>query len=152
MRLRAERLLFLFAIVLVIINCGCQERPMRRPVSIFDLGNYQQFTEPVTYRPEAQLMVFKDAQGLSFMSTECTYDLALLTLNNPQVFGPATIFSSSFSTSKYGLRGDVLSGPAKFPLPFYRARYAEAILDGPKTSIYVELPGEVAASWRLALP
>jgi len=134
----------------IAILSGCNNSPRKRPVGLLDLGNFQQFTETYTYRPDAQIMVFKDEAGLSFMSTECTYDLALLK------FAPGPTgemeFSSNFSTSRYSLTGGVLSGPSKFPLPFYRARYAEAVLDGPKTSIYVETPREVPESWRLAIP
>lgn len=135
---------------LLLLCAGCTNSPKRRPVGVLGVGDYRQFTEPYTYRPDVQLVVFKDERGLSFMSTECTYDLALLQLA-PGPSG-ALEFTSAFSTSRYSLDGKVLSGPANFPLPFYRARYAEEVLGGPKTSIYVEIPGEVGSDWRLALP
>ncbi len=137
-------------VVVSMLALGCTDRPMKRPISVLDVGDYRQYTEPFTYRQDQQLVVWKDERGLAFMSTECTYDLALLDLA-PSPTG-ALEFTSKFSTSRYSQEGKVLSGPAKFPLPFYRARYGEAVLGGPKTSIYVEVPEEVSESWRLQLP
>lgn len=144
----ALRSVFIFSVG--ILALGCTDRPMKRPIGVLDLGDYRQFTEPFTYRPDQQLVVWRDGRGFSIMSTECTYDLALLDLA-PGPSG-ALEFTSKFSTSRYTQGGKVLNGPAKFPLPFYRARYDEAVLGGPKTSIYVDIPDEVSESWRLPFP
>ena len=143
-----KRWLSVFLVGMLVL--GCSDRPMKRPVSVIDVGDYRQFTEPFNYRPDQQIVVWKDEGGLSFMSTMCTYDLALLKLA-PGPTG-ALEFTSNFSTSRYSQTGEVLSGPSKFPLPFYKARYGEAVLGGPKTSVYVEIPGEASKSWRLPLP
>lgn len=151
-RQHAVRTLALFLAIGVVVSglVGCGDRPMRRPVVTLGLGDFSQFTAPFTYRPDTQIMVFRDENGLSFMSTNCTYDLALLKF--AKTASGEMEFSSPHSASRYSLTGEVLAGPAKFRLPFYRARYAEEKLGGPKTSIYVEIPTEVDGSWRLPVP
>ena len=151
-RQHTVRALGLFLAICVVVSglVGCGDQPRRRPVVTLALGEFSQFTEPFTYRPDAQIMVFRDDQGLSFMSTNCTYDLALLKFG--KTASGEMEFSSLYSASRYSLTGEVLAGPAKFRLPFYRARYAEEKLGGPKTSIYVEIPREVDSSWRLSVP
>jgi hypothetical protein len=104
-----------------------------------------------TYRPDLRLFIRIDERGLSVMSTECTYDLSPLRLVDEE---GERLFISDFSESRYSLVGEVISGPQRAPLPFFKARLAPGLIGGlvPDT-LFVELGelNEVGSDWRLPL-
>jgi hypothetical protein len=53
--------------------------------------------------------------------------------------GRERFFISRFSGAHYSVEGKVLSGPAKAPLPYFRARLAEGSWGSARDTLFVEL-------------
>ena len=143
------RICTLFLMLLTFASCG--SRQLHRPAQVMRVGPIASFFEsPETYLPDLRIIVRIDDRGLSVMSTECTVDLSPLELVEE---GENRFLRSRFSTAKYSLTGQVLSGPAVAPLPYFKARLAEGIWGGAKDTLFVEIGSlnEVNSEWRLSL-
>ena len=139
----------LFSMLLTFASCG--SRQLHRPAQVMRVGPIERFLEsPETYLPDLRILVRIDDRGLSVMSTECTVDLSPLELIEE---GKNRFLRSRFSAAKYSLTGQVLSGPAVAPLPYFKARLAEGVWGGAKDTLFVEIGSlnEVNSEWRLSL-
>ena len=123
---------------------GC--RP-KRPYGVERLGPLKDFIGAETYLERQNLLVRDEDGGLSCMSTMCTYDLSPLVLRRT---AEGCELISRFSHSRYDCRGKVLSGPAKYDLPYYELFAAPGEYEGriPDT-LYVWISKEKPPSWRL---
>lgn len=139
---------FVCLVLLVFIISGCNSpHNQKRPPTYLTLGFVEDLKRPETYLADKRLLLRLDEQGFWVMSTQCPYDSSPL---RPKEEGGKIIFASDLSDSTYSVEGEVLTGPAKHPLPFYKLEIAEHIVGGPKDTLYVHLGSEVDSDWRLA--
>ena len=131
---------------------GCQPGVRKRPVGYLRVGKYLEIPMGVTYRPDLLLVLRRDIDGISAMSTACTYDLSPLTLKSKKGENGADEqrFFSSYTDSVYSIDGDVINGPAKAALPYYQLVLREGTYDGARDTVFVKIGHEVDRSWRLS--
>lgn len=148
---RFEVFLRLFPLLFAVLFSSCGSRELHRPAQVMRVGPIARFLQASeTFLPELRLFIRVDDRGLSVMSTECTVDLSPLELVE---VGRERFFISRFSGAHYSVEGKVLSGPAKAPLPYFRARLAEGSWGSARDTLFVELGSlnEVEPDWRLPL-
>jgi hypothetical protein len=128
---------------------GCQSGEMRRPPGYFRLGLVVDLARsPETHFSDYKILLRRDGQGFSAMSTACTYDLTpLMRVGQPG----DEHWRSSYTESEYGADGQVLHGPAKAPLPFYFLRIAPGEYGGKPDTLFVEVGVTRPKEWRLPL-
>lgn len=134
------------SISFILLGCNSPHN-QKRPPTYLTLGFVEDLKRPETYLPDKRLLLRFDERGFWVMSTQCPYDSSPL---RPREEEEKIILASDLSASTYSVDGDVLSGPAKYSLPFYKLEIAEQIVGGPKDTLYVHLGSEVDSQWRLA--
>jgi hypothetical protein len=143
------RLCVVFSPFISLILSGCEQKGLERPYGYIKLGKIDQFIGRRTFLTRDRLLIRRDEQGLSVMSTLCTYDLSPLT---PQTTAHGIRFVSQYSTSTYDISGVVLRGPAQVTLPYYELRLASEDETGVRDTLYVYVGKHVSPSWRLPMP
>lgn len=141
-------ILFILIVTLVsglIVGCNSPHN-QKRPPTYLTLGFVEDLKRPETYLADKRLLLRLDEGGFWVMSTQCPYDSSPL---RPKEENGKIVLASDLSTSTYALDGEVLSGPARYALPFYELEIAEHIVGGPKDTLYVKLGAEVDGTWRL---
>lgn len=136
----------MFCALLTLVSCQPQVR--KRPFGYVRLGPAKNYLATETYEKDYNLLIRRDKQGLYAMSTKCTHDLSNLLLNRA---GGRIVFSSSYSPSTYDQNGKVLTGPAKFDLPYFRLKIEAGKYGGPRNTLYAVIGDEVGPSWRMSL-
>ena len=132
-----------FAVSAVIL--ACNSSGMKRPYGFMRLGTLEELSSSETYLPDQRLMVRRDANGFSVMSTTCTFDLTPLT-RSEQV--DSITWRSSYTESEYAYNGEVKRGPTKHALPYYNIKIDAAVYGGVKDTLYAEVGTERDETWR----
>lgn len=135
------RSLLLFLLV-TLIAC---DSPQRRPPGYFRLGKISDLRIPEKYIANDKLFVRFDGKGFSVMSTACTYDLSALVRVQR---GDHYQWESSYTASKYADDGHVISGPAKFDLPFYKIDIDASAYGGKPDTLFAEVGDEEGRDYR----
>lgn len=99
---------------------GC-ERHYERPQGTSKLGLVKNLLKPRQHISAKSMLVFRDENGWSVLSTQCTYDGCDLS------YGFETLLCQCCK-SEYFFRGDVLRSPTKRPLPWYKIFFKEGHL------------------------
>ncbi len=139
--------LLVLSCLLVVVGCHPNERA--RPIGYFRVGKLSSLAAPEIYDRDAGLLIRRDQNGLYAMSTLCTYDLSPLNIVNT---AEGRILASPETTSKYSMNGDVLSGPAVEPLPYFELVLDRGEIDGPIDTVYAQIGRAISRDWRLKIP
>lgn len=146
MRLGVLHLCRLLSVALVIFCLSACER--RRPPGYLRIGKVVDLTASEQFIPGTDVYLRRDSYGYYAMSTLCSHDLSKLAL---KATDKGEIWVSQYTTSTYDKQGNVLTGPATEPLPFYKLRFASEVYGGPPETLYVEIGSEVPKGWRLSV-
>jgi Rieske Fe-S protein len=138
----------LLCAIFLIVGVSCCNDVKRRPYGYLRLGPVRDFLAPETYLTDKNLLIRRDAGGLSIMSTLCTHDLTPLKRQSKD--GVVT-FANVYSSSVYSGDGKVIRGPASVGLPYYSLSIDGALREGPKDTLYVEIGKEKDPTWRLPI-
>ena len=144
-RVRATAVVGLALLLIAFLFSGCADG-RRRPPGYFRIGHISGLLGRAQELKDFDLIIRRDEQGLSAMSTQCTYDLSRLALRKTE---QGLVLYSPFSQTTYDLEGRVLSGPAKVNLPYYEIQFNAGVYGGPGDTLYVYVGREVSPSWRL---
>ena len=117
---------------------ACDNRHFVRPGKQFDMGVVRSLLHPQLHISEKQLLLYRDAEGWSVMSTRCTYDGCDLTFQTDQLL-------CSCCGSEYSHKGEVFKGPTSHNLPWYEIFYK-------KTHLYADSAKVVSPSYRFTTP
>ncbi len=148
------RLIHLFNVIICLCLSvgallGCKPEVRTRPIGYLRVGPLADYLNPETKIPSMWLVVRRDVDGLSAMSTLCSYDLnevkGVADPSNGQVF------ECDLCHSKFKLNGEVIIGPARAALPYYSLKADKLEIEGPKDTLYVRVGDEVKPDWRLRL-
>lgn len=138
------------SVVILIVMLGvtlasCDFGVRKRPFGFMELGNVLDLRSPQIFFPEKRLLLRRDKDGFYVMSTQCTHDLSTLIFKETE---EEARFFSPWTSSVYDEAGNVLQGPAKRPLPYFRLDHWK----NANGEVLVAVIGdEVPASWRLKL-
>jgi nitrite reductase/ring-hydroxylating ferredoxin subunit len=140
----SSRLIIL--LLFLILSSSCRAKSLNRPPGYFNLGKVSELLSPETNIEKDKLLLRRDERGFYVMSTMCTYDLTYLERKN--VDGK-DLLVSTYTDSKYDLRGKVISGPSTVNLPYYELKLDAGVYGGPKDTLYAYVGKEVSPDWRL---
>ena len=136
----------IFLLITLLFFSSCDFTSRKRAVGYFRLGLAQFLKAQETYFPASKILLRHDQNGFSAMSTECTYDLSPLIKKQEN---GQEVWVSSETESTYDGRGNVLHGPSKSRLPFYKLKLDSAVYGGPADTLYVHVGNEVDPNFRL---
>ena len=116
---------------------GC-EQTFVRPEQEFDLGEVKNLLYANQHLRSLSLLVSRDGTGWRTMSTRCTHDGCDLTYQQQNLLCMCcySIFAHS---------GEILKGPARISLPYYRMSYREEHL-------YADTAQSIAPTERFTTP
>ena len=130
----------------LLLIAGCQPK---RPYGVERLGRLEDLQAPENNLSQLNLLLRRDADGLSIMSTLCTKDLSQLVM---RVEGSRCELVSPRNGSRYDCRGKVLAGPARHDLPYYELFVAPGEYETSKPdTLYAWIGKEKPPSWRLKI-
>jgi hypothetical protein len=132
-------------ICVIIVSC---DSPRKRPYGYLRLGPLSEFLNSEIDLTQEKLLIRRDTRGMFAMSTMCTYDLTYLVRRN---IGEKIVYASDYTSSTYDSAGHVLTGPAKYNLPYYKLAIDSGTYGGPKDTLYAVVGEEVDEGWRLIL-
>lgn len=138
--------LFIGATLLTLTACP---ESRERPFGVVRLGFLDEFLVPERLLEDFDLLIRYDQQGLSAMSTLCTYDSSQLVMSRE---GQAAEFYSTYTSSRYAYDGQVISGPARSALPYYELFIDQGRPRGPQDTLYARIGIHVSKDWRLKIP
>lgn len=113
------------------------------------LGLVADLKRPESFISDQAVLVRYDSSGFSVMSLMCSYDLSILKV---ALRDGRQILTSPNSESSYELDGTILTGPTKFPLPYYELEIAPGVNGGPADTLYAKISVEKPKQWRLMAP
>lgn len=143
------RVIKFISLALVIVLLGSCSGPQKRPFGYVRLGPVTDFLTGEKYLADRGFLVRRDEKGFSVMSLQCTYDLAKL---YPKDTPQGRIWQSDFSGSKYNDRGEVVSGPTKWPLPYYELVLESGSVGSKRDTLFARVGYEKPPDWRLVIP
>ncbi|RMG42753.1 MAG: Rieske (2Fe-2S) protein [Candidatus Dadabacteria bacterium] len=121
----------------ILAQCHRGHKRLHRKITLGELAGFQ---NPVVPLPMLRLAVLRDSRGFRVVSMVCTHQTCLLAVNRE-----LTGFSCPCHNSSFNLSGEVLKGPAKEPLSFYRLE-----LDS-NGKLVADLAEKVSSDWHLTL-
>lgn len=125
---------------------GCNRSYQERPYGFLRLGSIYDFiSQDSTYLEDKYLVIRQDDRGLFAMSTLCSHDLN----QTVQISTGTAAWECPLCHSKFSNSGQVLSGPAVHPLPYYALLVDSNNIDDPKNELYVKIGVKVSPDWRL---
>jgi len=133
-------------LALVLVAC---DSPRQRPFGTLKLGALTSLTEAEQFFPEIGILLRRDKDGFSAMSTHCTFDLIPLRLEGE---GANKTWVSPSSASRYAYDGTVLSGPARSPLPYFSLFLTPWVAGDEPDTLFVKVGIPVLKDWRFAIP
>jgi nitrite reductase/ring-hydroxylating ferredoxin subunit len=116
---------------------GCK-RGYTRAASELNLGEVKDLLYNQQLVRDRDILVNRDPQGWSAMSTQCSYEGCALSYQEER-------FLCTCCGSVFDHGGTVLKGPAESPLPFFEVKY----LDG---NLYADSSKVVGSSYRFISP
>jgi nitrite reductase/ring-hydroxylating ferredoxin subunit len=116
---------------------GCRQN-YERPYGEFDLGDVGQLIYDMQFVRDKAMLLFRDDNGWSVLSTRCTHEGCELSLQEDNLL--CMCCGSTFSH-----RGLVQKEPARRNLPWYRLRFAD-------NHLYALAGEEVDSSYRFTTP
>lgn len=105
-----------FVILILIFFIGCNQQH-DRVFGFVKLGKVSDIKEGKTFLKHSSLVVFRKGNKFRVMEAKCTYDLSPLRV--VKVDDRLTLRSQK-TTSVYDEYGNILSGPTKKKLPFFK--------------------------------
>jgi nitrite reductase/ring-hydroxylating ferredoxin subunit len=145
---RASLVRTLFLAMFLITTLGCEPEQRDRPYGYLRLLPVAQVTSSEIFLEDKWLMLGRDDQGISAMSTVCSKDLNSLQM---QTVEGKRHWHCALCGSKFALTGEVIQGPAHAPLPYYLLLVDRAEVEGPVDTLYVRIGQRVAKEWRLRI-
>jgi len=112
---------------------ACDQKYVRE-AGFHKLGMVQDLLLPKQHLMDKSLLVFRDNLGWSVLNTQCTR------LGCDLTYQEHTLYCSCCE-SLYNHRGEVLRGPAKIPLPWWKVRYQ-------KNHLFAATGKKVATDYR----
>lgn len=121
------------------LSLGCERHRYIRPETELDLGAVKALLYSRTHVPIKSVLVYRDVDGWSALSTRCTYDGCDMTFQEPVLLCPCC-------RSRFTLEGIPYEGvTARRPLPWIEVYYREGHL--------FANPGKVKdKAWRFTTP
>jgi Rieske Fe-S protein len=125
---RRQALKHLLAVLPVILaGQACTRHRYVRPESELDLGPVKELLYERVHNRAKSVMLFRDTDGWSALSTRCTYEGCDLTFNEPVIAEPVLLCACC--RTRYNLKGIVIGGgPATEPLPWIDLYYHDGHL------------------------
>lgn len=153
-----RRRLFLSVIALCLLFvASCEQQGQQRPFGVRRLRKVEELARaPESFFEEDGFIVRYDEGGFSVMSTMSTDDLTLLKMRKTDN-NTILVSSDPLNTSTYDMQGNVLTGPAKKPLPYYELElsypsYCEPGKDCRRDTLFAKVGNEVSRDWRFKVP
>lgn len=130
---------------------GCDNSVRKRPFGVFRAGKASELMAGRQYLQKQNLLIRYDNGGFAAMSTACSYDGSVLTLQDTP---SGRRFVSRYSESQYDEEGNVTHGPATAPLPYYNLALKAGQIEKPDEldTIFVYVGVEKPRNWRLKYP
>jgi nitrite reductase/ring-hydroxylating ferredoxin subunit len=108
---------------------GCERHRYDRPAGELDLGAVKDLLYDVSHVREASVLVFRDIDGWSVLSTRCTYIGCDLTYQEPEMAQGTALLLCPCCRTRFRLTGDPYEGwPATVPLPWLDVYYRDGHL------------------------
>ncbi len=105
----------LLLIVTLLVSC---KQAYHRPAGEHDMGDVGDLLYSEQHNRPRALLIFRDDQGWSALSTQCSHDGCDLTYQDQMLV-------CSCCQSKYDKQGRVVHGPSEEALPFFEIRYKD---------------------------